>query len=240
MEIPTNVIGLLTVKRRLDKQCSDATENLMRQAEPMEDGSFWDLLASFAKRVQRDDSVESACHNLMVYEVYQQEDEAGAWERVCSFFKRYCFLVRQLSEKCSDMPGLDRSDDGYGDLVDSLPLAGRKVCKGILEGKIVTYEDLSNAFDGHTKKFKSFILDGENYIEMSLECAIKKALAVIVGRKVPQEELSAPAPADPCIMLVGYPSTGFEAIGPFSNPQEASDWSDGCDAEAHLMRLKSP
>jgi hypothetical protein len=175
MDIDKNAVELALRKQKLDEECRTATMRMVYEAEPMDEGEFWEVLAPFAKELKVR-GVKSCCHNLMYYNVYSKGDKAEAWKRMCGFLKRYELFVHELSDKCWDMPGLERGDDGFGDLMDSLPLAGRDVCQGILEGDIANYRQLEKAVKG---LLKGFILDGENYIAMGISSAVKRAFLIV-------------------------------------------------------------
>lgn len=169
-------IDLAKRKVALDDECRQATLALAHAVKPMDEDEFWKVLSPFAKETAGRRGVKSACHNLMYEHIYSQTCSLTEWERMCSFLKRYEIVKAKLSKKCYEMPGLERGDDGRSDLIDSLPLAGRKVYEGILDDDIANFKQLEKALDGPLKRS---ILEGENYIEMRLEGAIKKAFLSI-------------------------------------------------------------
>lgn len=165
-----------------------AVTALAYNVEPMGDDEFYDALAVLADGAVRDRKrgVKSAIHNFFCATVWQSYGRCPsafnglsgleAWQLMARFLKRYEQLKSQLSKKCNDLPGLERGDDGYGDLMDSLPLAGRFVVTGLLEDDIANFKQLEKAISDHP--LKDFILDGENYITMTLEDKLRDAFAM--------------------------------------------------------------
>ena len=176
-----------------------AARNYIRTARPavkMTDEVFWALvgrlvgeIAQFQKR-HGGDAVKHACDELVRYECFNQVTTFGrpmldesaeaditskAWEKMALFARRYGELVAKLHHKLSDLPGLERGDDGFGDLCDSLPLAGAEVIKAIFNGDVANYEQLAAAVSlpgTGLKRPIPFILEGENYVRMMLDEAL--------------------------------------------------------------------
>lgn len=149
--------------------------------EPLDIEQFWGVMSRLVKNIDSSFSVKTACHNLMCTFVYSSamsevagwpDEPTPAWESAARFFARYQKITSDLCDKCWKMPGLERSDDGYGDLMDALPLAGREIVKGIMEDDIANYKQLEACVPG---PLRDFILNGENYIVISLEDALRKA-----------------------------------------------------------------
>lgn len=116
-----------------------------------------------------------ACANMNDKEL--AEAEIQSWTTAARFLASYNRLVARLSKRLDQMPGLERGDDGFGDLCDSMPLAGREVADGILKEDIETYKQLEAAIPEEWRKFALF---GENYIATYIMQALTKYYAIIV------------------------------------------------------------
>jgi hypothetical protein len=144
---------------------------------PMEDDAFWDYLEYFAKEIRSRMSydsgnpIKSASHNTILYIKGRVDSDRPLtrWLTAAKFLAAYKRWSGKLSEKCWEMPGVEKSDDSYGDWTDALPLGGRKFVTGILEDDIANYKQVDKALDEHSPTLKKLIQDGENYIEMKFE-----------------------------------------------------------------------
>jgi hypothetical protein len=178
------------VKINADEQYRKAFNSFMAELDELEDTElFWritDILAE-AFKGKRTPPTESAVHNLFhaclwsnrVVEGIYQTSELAAWSQMAQYCISLRELKRALSTKLWDLPGLERGDDGYGDLIDCLPLAGRKVIEGIFEDDIANYKQLAKAVSDHPLG-DSFFLYGEHYIDMGLEEKVKDAFCSIL------------------------------------------------------------
>jgi len=191
-----------TDKLNANRAYNAAIREEMRRIEPMADSEFLAALDRLIEGVKRDRKrgIQSAMHNIMCNWVYgsgfgdppdgwpstpdrsvmrcDREEEEGAlmlkcWQTSVAFRNRYEGLKSTLSKKLWDLPGLERGDDGYGDLMDSLPLAGRAVLDGIFQDDIANFKQLEKALADNP--LKDFILNGENYIAMKLTEALEQA-----------------------------------------------------------------
>lgn len=91
-----------------------------------------------------------------------------------SFVKWYGELRHKIGNHLSDVIE-SRGDDGYGDLCDSLPLAGTSVVQRILADGYETEEDLEQSVLAQLgSDWAKFLLHGENYVEMRLMKQAKK------------------------------------------------------------------
>lgn len=216
----------------------------VRSLSPMKTEEFWEVIPFLAKRVTSDRDVDPAMHNFMCNLVYQSygdcpdsyDDLSGpvAWELTVRFLNKYVEIKRTLSKKCHDLRGLERGDDGYGDLMDSLPLAGQEIVDGLMNDDIATYKQLEEAFTlKNDQPLKKFILHGENYIEMKLEKALQKAY-LSVSRDLEDDEDDR-RPGEPHVVITNQPhketswgrSTGVTqmVVGPFHDHYEAEDYA---------------
>jgi len=146
----------------------------MQSVEPMPASGFFPLVEQLCSNIQERmnyqgiDSVSSGVHNL--YCKFAEGDfNTDAWLSFASFIKAYQRTKGTLSNRCFNMPGVGKGDDGYGDWIDSLPLSGKPIVEGILTKKLASYLDVEKAVEADHPKMKTFIMDGENYVEMRLE-----------------------------------------------------------------------
>jgi len=131
--------------------------------ENLDNDTFWDMLADFKKEIDRtipseitNPSISSAKIRLAINRFihgyfFGEENDIS---RILRFIKTYRTMSEKLYEPLFKVvEGF--GDDGYGDILDSFPLFGRKRYEAALEGKI----------EGDSEDQ----YQGENYIETSLE-----------------------------------------------------------------------
>ena len=182
----SNLQQLAKARRETDEAYSKAFRATVRTLTPMTTEDFWKVIPFLGERLEADRDVDAAMHNFMCNNVYQSYGECAepfedlsspvAWELAVRFLNKYEEIKSTLYKKCHDLRGLERGDDGYGDLMDSLPLAGQKIVDGLMNDDIATYKQLEKAFTGRDNAATAkFILNGENYITMKLEEALEKA-----------------------------------------------------------------
>jgi hypothetical protein len=237
MTIPQEAIDIAIAKSKADEAYHSAVQGILQAQKPMEMDEFWRVIEVFVNRTGLTTrGVVSGCHNLMCYEVGRDVQKyVQRWLRICSFAVRYRQARAALGKKLGDFRGLERSGYSFEDLIDSLPLAGREVFEGIFANDIANYKQLKKAIP---ESLRSFILDGKNYIEMTLEDKISKSFmwfAQELSDYTPEHKVK-----DPCVVLVGSPMSGFTVVGPFDTRQEAVDWTNGCDVDTCLMPLRKP
>jgi hypothetical protein len=130
------------------------------------------------------------------YDDYWVGTKMGRWEQIAQFAARYSQVKRGLYKKMDQMPGLDCGDRSRRDLlsnvffergfsslthlVDSLPLSGRDTVRWIMEDDIVNRSQLEKVLDNPVGKttsdpLKDFILNGENYVEMTIGQELAKS-----------------------------------------------------------------
>ena len=103
-------------------------------------------------------------------------------DEAISFAKTWSKLKNRLYRPLFDVV-TERSDDGYGDLLDSLPLAGRDVVDMAINRQYTSEPHFIQCVrDACSKReqddLANFILQGENYIAMHLYDAARTALAL--------------------------------------------------------------
>ena len=174
--IPKSLIEAKVAQAKADTKLHEETHKFMRDrkfAEPDTD-MFWDITASLSKSLSfhftdSGDAVGMACDHT-IYDIMKgwTEDKAV---KAAEFIAFYQDLKNKLSKACFDLRDLGRGDDGYGDLMDMLPLAGRGICEDLINHRrIACDEDLyERVVADHTEKMAKEILNGENYITSKLE-----------------------------------------------------------------------
>lgn len=170
------VTELAKEKTAADRAFGKAFRAHLRTFEPLEISRFWEVVDQLQLHIGRRLSyggVKDGAHNLICQEVYQATDEMSAWGDMARFLARYEDIKTRLSIKMDRLPGLDRGDDGFGDLIDSLPLAGPEVFIAIMADDVANGKQLDKAVIAHP--LAKFILEGENYICMTFEKALKKS-----------------------------------------------------------------
>lgn len=156
---------------------------------------FWQLWAVFRAeavhfRFQRNitNGIESAANELF------RKALAGDFQLLCGrvtvasftmaeavqFAKSWRQLSRDLYEPLFDVV-TGRGDDAYGDLLDALPLASRKVVMRALEHGYLNDRDLEEAVRSSCRvhpPMADLILHGENYVAASLFEAARQYFAI--------------------------------------------------------------
>jgi len=240
----SNLIQTAKARNAASKAYKEAFKAELRSLKPMETEDFFVVLEALAERVLSDKSrgIGSAMHNFMCNCVYQSYgpcpapfddlSKPVAWELMCRFHNKYEEVKATLSKKMWEMKGLERGDDGYGDLIDSLPLAGRKVVESILNDDIANYKQLEKALNDDP--LKNFILHGENYIEMKLEEALEKAFLSVVRDLDDEDEDDRPRENPHCVVQTvpikerSYGDTmgvQLNVVGPFRDHYEAEKFA---------------
>lgn len=158
-----------------------------RKLELLTDDEFWKLCRIFRDFVVRyrfgygrTNGVKDAAWEFfrkVIVDGAEVEDEF--WLRM-RFAARYGEVCGRASEALWDV--IERGNDGFGDLLDSLPLAGREVHEKACEGFYGNESALAEAVQAagppirkSTDEFTRFILFGENYHGLMLHEAAEKA-----------------------------------------------------------------
>jgi len=260
----STITELAATKTAADKAYGEAFRAHVNTFKPLDPELFWDIIDVFSEEIQSrlkyGSPVADAGHNMFCLFVYQSrscsdktvwpDSELLRWEQMARFLARYSEVQKDLCRKMRDMPNLDRGDDSYGDLLDSLPLAGRKVCSDIMEDNIANNKQLEAAFEGPgmdpRHPLREFILHGENYITMKFEKVLMKSFLAVSRRDDDDDERE--ARPDPHVVLVSEPikgslfgvATGMKLTvrGPFLNGDEAEAYikQEGIGAAMQIYR----
>lgn len=156
-------------------------------AKPLDDDNFFDLLGGLQSALQyrRLKDSKHGCEEFvrsMCFDRGRQynNDMMSGWILVARFLGDYQRLVSRLHKKLWSLPGLERGDDGFGDLCDSLPLAGEAVITKVMDGDIANFRQLEAAIPDEA--MRKFTLHGENYIRMFIEEFLVEKYAHVVAR----------------------------------------------------------
>jgi hypothetical protein len=244
----TKLLEAAKAKLEANKTYHKAIRREMGAFEPLGDSEFLAGLDCLIEKVTKDRKrgVESIMHNLMCSWVYgtgfsdapdgwpaqpdrsafRMDDEQdkgklmlACWEQSVRFRNHYEQLTGKLSKMLWEMPGLERGDDGYGDLIDSLPLAGRAVLDGLFREEIVSFKQLEKALADNP--LKDFILNGENYIQMKLTEALEQAYLSVARDLTWDEEAERKEYATPHVVLLGGLGDRLIVLGPYDDDYDA-------------------
>ena len=136
-----------------------------------------------------------SCHEEATKEeAKKQPSEADKWQKLAVFCAMYADYVVKIGKAIRHMDGLDRGDDGFSDLCDSLPLAGKSIVEQLLSRTILTYKGLKDEMPGtgnatgQLTTMSKFILEGENYCHTAFVDALAEYLPSIAADIMEEEE----------------------------------------------------
>jgi len=167
------------VKKQYNKEIGEYIDS----AAPLPDDQFWQIIEILAGNLQYKASAKSAVHNTFIKVNRIKDTWSIAWSIMAQFLSAYSKLSQQLHDKCFDLPGVDKGDDGYGDWTDALPLAGKDVIQGILEDKHLSYLCVAKAITEDRPDLFVTIQEGENYIRMTLKDELLRRYSHAVADK---------------------------------------------------------
>ena len=173
----------------------------VNDVQPCDDDTGWKLLEAFRSHVQtyyfgykrHDVGVKHAAGELFRLVAVGSADYT--YEQACGFVKWYDRLHNRIGRSIGHL--FDFHGDGFGDLCDSLPLAGKAIAERCLasnpksnrpkrEGFLEEKEIAQAVQEAHGADWRKFICDGENYVEMALKDQAKKwFLHNLVGEHIP-------------------------------------------------------
>jgi len=133
---------------------------------------FWELVPHLISNLDvRDFDSKKACREFVRKSECEENytfDEAMRFSRAWDAYKSDLH-----SSQMFDEINFGKSDDGYGDLIDSLPLAGAEFMGRCLVGDFAGNKDFFEALVQVTP-FAKQIYDGENYFGVFLEDSVKE------------------------------------------------------------------
>lgn len=199
-------------QRAYEKAINDYTF-AVENANPLPEATFWQITGAYRSLIldaigcQRPEPPKWAADELFRCATF--EGTSSWWVdrlphmHVASFFdtmnyatiygryKRGCYKLVDQMEQVSRQCG--KGDDGFGDMIDGLPLLGPKFYRRLEQQRFYNYkhfkqiirkhvsdfvdelgENYKHAADKIKKRFAHMIIDGENYFHMMLEDAAKE------------------------------------------------------------------
>ena len=173
-DICEQAIGLHSLRNKLKENFSLSLDRVEPFA--MDDDKFFEMLDVLSGIMFK--SFHKHKPKKAIDEFYRRSltgSQRFTLEEHCRFITTYKKLNSSMYRIYKDVD-MNRGDDSFGDLIDSLPLAGKNIVEKVLSKELMTVEKLENAVrkefgcddDVYPHKHASFILDGENYIIMRL------------------------------------------------------------------------
>ena len=176
----------------------------VNDVNPCDDDTGYKLLEEFHKHVEtfyigykrHDVGVKHAANEL--FRRTRTGESTWTYEQVAGFVKWYDRIHHQIGRGIGHL--FDYHGDGFGDLCDSLPLAGKAVIERCLashpksnkprrDGFLDENEIGQAVMDALGEKWHKFICNGENYVEMALSDQAKKwFLHNLAGDHIPGVE----------------------------------------------------
>jgi hypothetical protein len=179
---------LAVAKAKAEKAYRQAFEVYWSKVKPIPDDRFFEIVKLYVKEIftfkfqlGRTDGVEEAAWELFRKALCHEEGYSG--DELVKFAKTYEAMKDRLYDPLFDLVE-GKGDDGYGDLIDNLPLLGDKLFKS-LESKEFGNPTLvrqkiekagGRAFAISEGQAMKFIWGGENYNSMGLRDAAEKYL----------------------------------------------------------------
>ena len=187
-------------------------DTFIRNAEPISVKRFWELHPIFFREVVnflargRDEVVKHAfdevCRKVDADSFHQYEQREGVsqnfaiehygYDDLVGFMLRWRLMTDDLAEAWDGVP-MNRGDDSFNDLCDSLPLMGERIIKRVINKEILSPEQLKDdvrdapLLVGVTPDIAGFVLDGENYFRMRMEEVFTDRLWYHIVRQIPHD-----------------------------------------------------
>ena len=155
-----------------------AWNNFYKHTVPLLDlARFWQIVDSLKNRlINCDFNAEAAIQEMFrLSQVPSSTRKEFSFSELVQFAKTWDELSGNLYEPLFEVI-TGKSDDGYGDLLDSLPLAGKVIYEQCLKGQIKNNQDLLDKIHSqeNSHHLPDFIFNGENYFAMNLMDTAKK------------------------------------------------------------------
>lgn len=172
IELPAELISAAVCVHQANKDYESQWIKFWLSIRPVKKTRFWELLNLFRKEVEvfcfnykRTNGVEDAAWEFFRKALVGQASYSA--QEAYGFVKAYEKVKSILDKRHASL--FDYCGDGFGDLIDSLPLAGEE----FFGRKFSTESELHSAIKELSGGWAAFI-EGENYVEMMLEDAAKK------------------------------------------------------------------
>jgi len=201
MPVTTDMKSLATAKLQAKDNWKHAYVAHAEAATVMAPDQFWKILDHLFQQIVyyrfklgRTNGTKVACKEIgrQCWTKQLPEGVECTVEEFVSFTKAYAEVRGSMYDPLFGVVE-ERGDDAYGDLLDLLPLLGRKFAKWVQEGKWPKghYDEFINSVRKRVRKrlnaincearydeVLDFILKGEEYVSMSLDDAASKYLCL--------------------------------------------------------------
>lgn len=185
MTLPQELKDAATVILRGNHAYRGAFIRYMASLEPLPLDRFWDLLERVKVEIhqyrygyKRSNGVEQGADEFFRKALVGDGDYT--MEECYRFTATYEQVVSRLSKRLGKL--FEYCGDSFGDLIDSLPLAGREFC----EQKFYSEEHLHDQIAHLPAPWNKFV-GGEHYVEMSLEHCAKRRMLSVVCDQLPED-----------------------------------------------------
>jgi hypothetical protein len=166
---------LHTAQENFDVAWDNFYKSIVPLLDPLD--RFWQIVDSLKDRLVNCDFNAKAA----IREMFRLSQVSGpgrkefSFSELVQFAKTWDELSGNLYEPLFEVI-TGKSDDGYGDLLDSLPLAGKVIYEQCLKGQIKNNQDLLDKIHSqeNSHHLPDFIFNGENYFAMNLMDTAKK------------------------------------------------------------------
>lgn len=175
--------------RKSEGQYETAFDHWARSVPSLSPKHFWpevDRLRLIWEQEGHDS--ERAAEEYLRLAACEGEEKLAAAVHFAVSYRRYSESVRGACEHI--VQGWDRGDDGFGDLMDSLPMAGEEVYTRVKSGEffdedededdIVNIDDLEQCIRESVPKSGDQIVHGEHYWASTLERAAAERMKFVL------------------------------------------------------------
>ena len=179
--IMAQAAAFMEARSQFDRQFNVFTGGI----PPLAPEHFWPMVDDFRKvlldtmRYRKDGFVESAANEFLRLAAVNGGDIAAAVHFALSW-SHYTGKAYAAGDELGF--SFDRGDDGYGDLMDAVPLLGQVFNRRLELGKFDTLREFNEQVDAVCdvagRVLKDVVLHGENYFASSLEDAAKNWVVI--------------------------------------------------------------
>lgn len=174
--------------RKAEGQYETAFDHWAQTVPTLAPEHFWKEVQSLRLIWSRSLDAERAANEYLRIAAVEGEEQLAAAVHFCVSYRRYAEGMRGACEHIT--LGWERGDDGFGDLMDSLPMAGEQVYVEVKSGdffgdddegnEIVYIGELENRVREIVPDVADRIIHGENYWASTLEQAAAERMKSII------------------------------------------------------------
>ena len=185
-----SVVKLAKDFQELKRRSDQAIQSIIDDAPPLNDDCFWGLTRNLAyairERKRTGGTVKEAIHNWYIG-VSMQQKPWDKWYTLASFLQRYEDISASLHGVCFNLSEVSKGDDGFGDWMDALPLAGEQIIQKIFDDK-PSYSIIDRAVaSAWGDTLRDVIMEGENHICMRIGDYLTRVFPNAI-RDLPEDE----------------------------------------------------